>query len=151
MVYTDHTALCWLETTKEHSQRLIRWILRLAKLTFDISYKKGKEGSKADALFCVKTQAKANTDDFDGIPAFILESNSIGSDFTDEDVKEAITIIDDDNDEYDDNDLEDDLADEVYAMLSAFRPWTRHSNLSPEKSCSRHSHETNFAPTYVYA
>jgi hypothetical protein len=49
-IRTDHHALKWLMTTKDHTGRLMRWSLLLMEFDFDIEYVKGKENVVADAL-----------------------------------------------------------------------------------------------------
>ena len=49
-VITDHSALKWLSTKKDLSQRLILWGLHLQKFNFEVEYKSGKKHKDCDAL-----------------------------------------------------------------------------------------------------
>ena len=50
-VFTDHSSLQWLRTTKEsHQGRLFRWALFLEQYDFDIVYIPGKHNLVPDAL-----------------------------------------------------------------------------------------------------
>lgn len=50
-VVTDHAALKWLVTVKNHQcARLIRWVLKLAEYDFEIEHKAGKKHVNADCL-----------------------------------------------------------------------------------------------------
>jgi hypothetical protein len=50
-VITDHAALKWLITVKNHQcARLSRWVLKLAEYDFEILYRPGKKHVNADIL-----------------------------------------------------------------------------------------------------
>ena len=49
-VITDHKNLLYFTTTKELSRRQARWAEKLARFKFRISYRKGSENNRADAL-----------------------------------------------------------------------------------------------------
>jgi hypothetical protein len=49
-VLTDHKALEYFMTTKKLTRRQARWALMLSEYNFEITYIKGKQNSKADAL-----------------------------------------------------------------------------------------------------
>jgi hypothetical protein len=49
-VYTDHKNLVYFTTTKELNRRQVRWAETLATYNFRISYVKGTENARADAL-----------------------------------------------------------------------------------------------------
>jgi hypothetical protein len=49
-VYTDHKNLIYFTTTKELNRRQVRWAETLATYNFRISYVKGTENARADAL-----------------------------------------------------------------------------------------------------
>ena len=49
-VYTDHKNLVYFTTTKELNRRQVRWAETLATYNFSISYVKGTENARADAL-----------------------------------------------------------------------------------------------------
>ena len=49
-VITDHSALKWLKSKKDLSQRLILWGLHLQKFDFEVEYKSGKKHKDCDAL-----------------------------------------------------------------------------------------------------
>lgn len=49
-VYTDHKNLVYFTTTKELNRRQVRWSETLATFNFRISYVKGTENARADAL-----------------------------------------------------------------------------------------------------
>ena len=50
IVRTDHNALKWLMSVKDHNGRLMRWALTLMEHDFEIQYVKGKTNFVADAL-----------------------------------------------------------------------------------------------------
>jgi len=49
-VYTDHNALKWLQTVKEPTGRLQRWILALQEYNFEIKYRRGTENATGAEL-----------------------------------------------------------------------------------------------------
>jgi hypothetical protein len=49
-VYTDHKNLTYFTTTKELNRRQIRWSEKLGSYNFKITYRKGTENARADAL-----------------------------------------------------------------------------------------------------
>jgi hypothetical protein len=50
-ILTDHAALKWLITVKNHQcARLIRWVLKFAEYEFEIEHKPGKKHVNADSL-----------------------------------------------------------------------------------------------------
>jgi hypothetical protein len=49
-IYTDHKNLVYFTTTKELNRRQVRWAETLATYNFRISYVKGTENARADAL-----------------------------------------------------------------------------------------------------
>ena len=49
-IYTDHKNLVYFTTTKELNRRQVRWAETLATYNFRISYVKGSENARADAL-----------------------------------------------------------------------------------------------------
>ena len=49
-VVTDHNPLTYLQNTKNASQRLTRWALKLQEYDFIIKYKPGRKNKNADAL-----------------------------------------------------------------------------------------------------
>lgn len=49
-VYTDHSALKWLQTVKHDTGRLARWSILLQGYNFNVIHKKGKKNGVADAL-----------------------------------------------------------------------------------------------------
>ncbi len=49
-VCTDHKNLTYFTTTKELNRRQVRWAETLATYNFKISYVKGSENARADAL-----------------------------------------------------------------------------------------------------
>ena len=49
-VFTDHNPLVFLEQTKTHNQRLLRWALYLQGFNLKIKHLKGKDNLFADAL-----------------------------------------------------------------------------------------------------
>jgi RNase H-like domain found in reverse transcriptase len=49
-VYTDHKNLIYFTTTKQLNRRQTRWAETLASYNFRITYRKGSENAKADAL-----------------------------------------------------------------------------------------------------
>src|SRR6202012_5880075 len=50
VVYTDHSALAWLMRTKEHTSKLIRWVLELQEYDMKIISRPGSANANADAL-----------------------------------------------------------------------------------------------------
>ena len=50
MVYTDHKNLTFFTTTKVLNRRQVRWSELLSRYDFTITYRSGRENSKADAL-----------------------------------------------------------------------------------------------------
>lgn len=50
MVYCDHKNLTHFTTTKELNRRQVRWAEELASYDFKITYRKGSENARADAL-----------------------------------------------------------------------------------------------------
>lgn len=50
MVYYDHKNLTHFTTTKELNRRQVRWAEELASYDFKITYRKGSENARADAL-----------------------------------------------------------------------------------------------------
>lgn len=73
-VFTDHSALHWLLTMDETSERLIRWILCLAEFEFEVKYNKGNINIQADMFCRVNTMDETipHGDD-DDIAVFELE------------------------------------------------------------------------------
>lgn len=49
-VYTDHKNLIYFTTTKELNRRQVRWSEQMSVFNFRITYRKGSENGKADAL-----------------------------------------------------------------------------------------------------
>jgi hypothetical protein len=49
-VYTDHKNLTYFTTTQVLNRRQVRWSISLATFNFRISYRKGSENTRADAL-----------------------------------------------------------------------------------------------------
>lgn len=49
-VFTDHSALKWLLTTKDSRGRIARWITFLQQFDMIVSYRPGKEQEHVDAL-----------------------------------------------------------------------------------------------------
>ena len=49
-VYTDHSALQWLNSKRHENSKLERWALRLQEYDFVIKYKKGGENLVADCV-----------------------------------------------------------------------------------------------------
>jgi hypothetical protein len=49
-VYTDHKNLTYFTTTKELNRRQVRWSEKLGSYNFKITYRKGTENARADAL-----------------------------------------------------------------------------------------------------
>jgi RNase H-like domain found in reverse transcriptase len=49
-VYIDHKNLLYFTTTKVLNRRQVRWSETLSAYNFKISYKKGSDNTKADAL-----------------------------------------------------------------------------------------------------
>ena len=60
-IRTDHHALRWLMTTKDHTGRLMRWSLTLMEFDFEVEYVKGKLNVVADALSRAPLQVNAVT------------------------------------------------------------------------------------------
>ena len=113
----------------------MRWRLRLAEYDFEVLYKKGKSNTQADALSRLKTLVETIIDDADEIPTFITEEESFTiSDLTQEDIEQAISIIDDEDNEIDENDLDDQHADELLIALPDIQQTDPIFNLSPKKS-----------------
>lgn len=50
LVYTDNSSITWLNSLKNPSPRLARWLVKLAQYKFDIVHKKGSLNNVADAL-----------------------------------------------------------------------------------------------------
>jgi hypothetical protein len=50
VIYCDHKPLTWLIKKENPAALLARWLIRLAKYSFVIKYKKGKKNSDADGL-----------------------------------------------------------------------------------------------------
>lgn len=50
IIITDHKPLVWLNSIKDPSSRLWKWRTKLSEYEFEITYKKGKLNSNADAL-----------------------------------------------------------------------------------------------------
>lgn len=50
MVYYDYKNLTYFTTTKELNYRQVRWVEELASYDFKITYRKGLENVRADAL-----------------------------------------------------------------------------------------------------
>jgi hypothetical protein len=49
-VWTDHKNLIYFTTTKKLNRQQVRWSETLAKYNFKITYRKGTENARADAL-----------------------------------------------------------------------------------------------------
>lgn len=49
-VFTDHSALQWIQNSSKLKGRLHRWFIRLSPYTFTIEYRKGKSQEHVDAL-----------------------------------------------------------------------------------------------------
>ena len=50
LIRTDHKALKWLMNRDDHTSRVMRWILKLQELDFDVQHRSGKSNAVADAL-----------------------------------------------------------------------------------------------------
>ncbi|UYV64655.1 K02A2.6-like [Cordylochernes scorpioides] len=50
VIYSDHHALQWLKTIKDHTGRLFRWSLRLSAYDYEVKYLKGSRQYEADLL-----------------------------------------------------------------------------------------------------
>jgi hypothetical protein len=60
VVVTDHSALTWILTNKEPSQRLARWTMTLMEYDLHIIHRKGKYNAIADALSRLPTEHPPN-------------------------------------------------------------------------------------------
>ena len=52
VIYTDHESLKYMNTIKNLSKRLARWIEEFSEYNLDIRYRKGKDNVVIDALSC---------------------------------------------------------------------------------------------------
>lgn len=77
-VHSDQGSLRWLMEIQEPAGRLMRWRLRLAEYTFNIQYKLGKLNTQADALSRLHTTGETIHEDWDDIPALLI--NEVPSD-----------------------------------------------------------------------
>lgn len=89
----------------ESSESLTSWRLQVTRLNFKVSYKNGKS-TQSDAFSRLRARARMVTDGSDDIPAFISKDTSTSSDLTHENLEKAITIIDDGDSHYGENDLQ---------------------------------------------
>lgn len=60
IIRTDHHALKWLMSVKDHTGRLMRWALSLMEFNFEVQYVKGKNNVVADALSRTPIPLKMN-------------------------------------------------------------------------------------------
>ncbi|ERF69956.1 hypothetical protein EPUS_08767 [Endocarpon pusillum Z07020] len=74
-VYTDHKNLLYFTTTKELNRRQVRWSETLSRYNFEISYRKGNDNAKADAL----SRRVDHSKDTKAPPGSILRLNPDGS------------------------------------------------------------------------
>lgn len=61
-IITDHKPLTWLFSLKEPNSKLVRWRLKLEEYDYEISYKKGKQNTNADALSRIEININESTD-----------------------------------------------------------------------------------------
>lgn len=55
-IITDHKPLTWLMNLKDPNTKLVRWRLKLEEYDYEITYKKGKSNTNADALSRIRPQ-----------------------------------------------------------------------------------------------
>lgn len=75
-VFTDHHTLNWIFNITEPSGRLMRWMLRLAKLHFEIKYKEVSDNHQAHAPCSLLTGSPTVANNDDDILAFHLVDES---------------------------------------------------------------------------
>ncbi|KAL1448524.1 hypothetical protein WDU94_006581 [Cyamophila willieti] len=70
IIVTDHKPLQWLFSVKDPSSKLIRWRLRLEEYEYEITYKKGKQNTNADAL----SRIELNHNQMSAIQKYVQEA-----------------------------------------------------------------------------
>lgn len=75
-VVTDHHALCWSHSIKDHSRRLARWALKLAEFDYSVIYKKSSKHQDVDCLSRnpAMNVEDTNVEDLEDIPTFTIST-----------------------------------------------------------------------------
>lgn len=73
-IITDHKPLQWLFNLKDPSSKLVRWRIKLQEFDYQITYKKGKLNTNADALSRIELHTK-DTANISNLVSYIEEFN----------------------------------------------------------------------------
>lgn len=73
-IITDHKPLQWLFNQKDPSSKLVRWRIKLEEFDYNITYKKGKLNTNADALSRIELHVN-ESDNISNLVSYINDFN----------------------------------------------------------------------------